>query len=76
MSVGELLLILIVALIVFGPKRLPMLAHHLGKWVSHLSHYKQKATVFWQQQQHEQTLQDNIKKAKDAETRYLQDGEL
>ena len=67
MSIGELLLTLIVALFVFGPKKLPMVAHHLGKLVGRLNGYKQQVSVFWQQQ-----LQENTRKAEKADAGYLQ----
>lgn len=73
MSISELLLILIVALVVFGPKKLPLVAHHLGILVVWFNKYKQQAAVFWQQQLNEQTLQDNIKKAQKADVRYQKD---
>lgn len=70
---SELLLILIVALVVFGPKKLPMVAQHLGKLVARLNTYKQQFDVFWQQQLHQQQLQDNIRKAEKADSNYQQD---
>lgn len=76
MSIGELLLILVVALVVFGPKKLPMVAYHLGMLVGRFNHYKQKALVFWQQQLNEQALQDNLRKAKEADAGYQQDNGL
>lgn len=72
MNALELLLIFIVALIAFGPKKLPMLAHHLGILLRHAAHYKQHITAFWQQQLREQQLQENIKKATQAEQKYAQ----
>ena len=72
MSIGELLLTLIVALFVFGPKKLPMVAHHLGKLVGRLNGYKQQVSVFWQQQLNEQQLQENTRKAEKADAGYLQ----
>lgn len=65
---SELLLILIVALAVFGPKKLPMLAYHLGKLAARIHLYKQQMMDFWQQQLKEQQLQENIKKAEAVET--------
>ncbi len=34
MGIGEILLVLLVALIIWGPGRLPEIARTLGKWVS------------------------------------------
>jgi len=70
MSTGELLLTLLVALLVFGPDKLPMLARHLGKLMNRLNHYKQQATTFWQAQLNEEQLQQNIRKAQQAESEY------
>lgn len=60
---SELLVILLVALIVFGPSKLPMLAEHLGKLLRQYTHYKQQVAEFWQQQLAEQALRENQKKA-------------
>ncbi len=76
MSFGELLLTLVVALTVFGPKKLPMVAHHLGQWASRFNRFKQQAAAFWQQQQNEQQLQDNIRKAQKADAGYQQEKKL
>ncbi|CAM2904833.1 TatB protein (twin arginine translocation) [Legionella steigerwaltii] len=53
MSSNELLVILIVALIVFGPKKLPMLATHLGFLIRKLNQLKAQAALLWQQQLNE-----------------------
>lgn len=76
MSLGELLLTLIVALAVFGPTKLPMLARHLGKLVAKFNYYKQQIETFWQQQIKEQQLQENIKKAQKADADYQTDEKL
>ena len=76
MSTGELLLTFIVAILVFGPKKLSMLAYHLGKLVSRFNQYKQQALVFWRQQLSEQQLQENIKKAEKADNHYIQEASL
>jgi sec-independent protein translocase protein TatB len=60
---SELLVILLVALIVFGPNKLPMLAEHLGKLLRHYNHLKQQLADFWQGQVAEQELRENEKKA-------------
>ena len=56
----EILLIFIVALVVFGPTKLPMLASHLGLLVRKLQQLKIQADRFWQQQLNEYQLQENL----------------
>lgn len=73
MSAGELLLTLVVALFVLGPKKLPMVATHLGQLVRRFNQVKQQALDFWQQQLNDQQLQENIKKAEMADKDYLND---
>ena len=70
MSSGEFLVIFIVALIVFGPKKLPMLASHLGLLIRKLNQLKAQASVFWQQQLNALQLQENQRKAKEADQQY------
>ena len=70
MSLGEILLTLMVALLVLGPKKLPLAAYHLGTLMKHLLILKQRMIVFWQKQIQEQQLQENIKKAEAAEIHY------
>ncbi|MBA2655400.1 MAG: twin-arginine translocase TatA/TatE family subunit [Tatlockia sp.] len=67
MNSAELLLSFCVALIVFGPKKLPMLAEHLGKLLRYLDYCKKQVSLFWQKQLAEQQLQENIRKAEQAE---------
>lgn len=66
----ELLVIFIVALIVFGPKKLPMLATHLGLLFRQIHRWKAQATAFWQQQLNEHQLQENKRKAEEADKYY------
>lgn len=70
MNSGELLVIFVVALVVFGPNKLPMLAHHLGKLIRQLNHMKTQASSFWQAQLNEQQLLENQKKAEKADALY------
>ena len=70
MSAGELLLVFIVALVVFGPKKLPILATHLGILLRHINKVKARASVFWQQQVNEFQLQENQRKAEKADEQY------
>lgn len=72
MSTGELLLILFVALLVFGPEKLSMLAGHLGKLIRYLNQVKQQLGEFWQAQLNEQQLRENQRKAEDADAVYQQ----
>lgn len=70
MSSGELLVIFLVAIIVFGPNKLPMLAEHLGKLFCYINQLKQQASTFWQTQLNEQQLRENTKKAEKADQSY------
>ncbi|WP_165474888.1 twin-arginine translocase TatA/TatE family subunit [Legionella sp. PL877] len=67
---GELLLTLFVAIVVFGPNKLPMLAEHLGKLFRQFNKLKQQATTFWRNQLNEQQLQENTRKAEKADALY------
>ncbi len=70
MSSEELLLTLIVALIVFGPSKLPMLATHLGLLMRKINQIKEQATTFWQQQLNEHQLQENQRRAEQGDKQY------
>jgi sec-independent protein translocase protein TatB len=70
MMSGEVLVIFVVAIIVFGPSKLPMLAEHLGKLFRQINILKQKASTFWQDQLNEQQLLENQRKAEKADASY------
>ncbi|HAT1596608.1 TPA: twin-arginine translocase TatA/TatE family subunit [Legionella pneumophila] len=70
MSLGELLLIFIVAIIVFGPTKLPMLATHLGQFMRKVNQLKEHTSSFWQQQLNEIQLHENQRKAEKADLHY------
>ena len=70
MSSAELLIILLVALMVFGPSKLPMLASHLSRWLCIVNGYRRKLSHFWESQLNEHQLQENVKKADQAEKKY------
>lgn len=70
MSSGELILTLLVALLVFGPQKLPMLARHLAWLVKQLQAWQQQATALWQQVQLQQQLEANLEKARSADQQY------
>lgn len=73
MSTAELLLTALVALLVFGPTKLPMLAQHLGNVMRLLHRYQRLASQFWQTQLNEHQLQENLKKAEQADKHYQSD---
>lgn len=70
---SELLLIFIVTVIVFGPKKLPMLAQHLGLFIGKFNQFKNNITLLWQQQLKELQLQENKRKAEEADKCYIEE---
>lgn len=72
MNLSELVLTTVIALIVFGPKKLPLLAQHVGLLLNQIQHYKQLLLQFWETQQQHLQLQQNIEKAKKADKKYTQ----
>ena len=73
MSAAELLIIMLVALLVFGPNKLPMLARHLAKGVRFVTICKQRFSEFWDTQLKTYQLHENLEKAKQAAKKYHQD---
>jgi len=73
MSLSEILIILVVALLVFGPSKLPELAHNLGKLFAKGRHFKEKIEEQLHKQQLQFDLEQNIKKAKEADQKYTKD---
>lgn len=67
MSLAEISLTLLVGIVVFGPAKLPMLAHHLGKLMSRIQSYQQIARRYWQEGLAQYQLEENKKKAEEAE---------
>lgn len=70
MNSAELLLTAAVALLVFGPKKLPMLATHLALVIRKIHQIRAQASALWQQQTAQLTLEDNLKKAEEADKKY------
>lgn len=70
MSSGELLLTIVVALIVFGPSKLPTLATHLGQIIKRLNQLRTQASSLWHQQLQELQLQESHRKALEADAKY------
>lgn len=75
MSLPELMLILLVALLAFGPSKLPMLARHLAWAVKKAHAFRQQLSEMWQQQLKEAQLLDNTRKAQKADREYHQQQE-
>lgn len=69
-STGELFVILLVALVVFGPKKLPLLSQHLGLFLKKLKQQRSALLTWWDTQCKELNLQQNIKKAETADALY------
>ncbi|MFZ4076850.1 MAG: twin-arginine translocase TatA/TatE family subunit [Legionellaceae bacterium] len=67
---GELLLIALIALLVFHPKKWPMVIRHAGILVKRLKSYQATMHAVWTAQWAEVTLLDHEKKAKDADALY------
>ena len=72
MSTGELLLTAFIAMLVFGPNQLPTLARQLGGLIKRVNDYKQQLFSFLEVQGQEHQLQDNMKKAAEADEKYKQ----
>jgi len=70
---GELLVLVLVSLLVFGPRKLPMLALHLGKLLGFAYSFKQKLAKLWEALLNEQQLIDNKRKAEKADAKYQDD---
>lgn len=70
MSSGELILTLVVALIVFGPSKLPMLATHLGQLFRKINQFKEQLSSLWLEQLNQIQLQENERKAEEGDKKY------
>ena len=73
MSLSEILVILIVALIVIGPKQLPALAYKLGRWWEQASGLHTRLKHSFDQEMKHIRLEENIAKAKAAEDQETSD---
>lgn len=69
MSLAELIIILVVALVVFGPNQLPDLANKLGKLYLKATRLKTRWSDFLYEQKQQLVLEENIQKAKAAESK-------
>lgn len=68
MSINELLVIFVIALLVFGPDKLPSLALRLGRAVKQVNRFKNNLMKQCEDAENaEKQLCENIKKALNAE---------
>lgn len=67
---AELVLIFLVALIVLGPSKLPMVAEHFAKSIRFFNQLKQEWLALWDAKMHKLTLEENERKAKKADVLY------
>ena len=72
MILGELLVILVVSVVVFGPNKLPMVAKHLGMAVRQFNGWKFQWQTVWQNILLAQQLEENQQKANAVDDIYLQ----
>lgn len=72
-SFAEIALTIIVALLVLGPKQLPVLANKLGTWVKHWRAFMSKLQAdFSDLEQKQKILAENEQRAKAADEKYKQ----
>lgn len=69
-SIAEVFIVVIITLVVFGPKRLPQLAQRAGKLWSSLLRLKEEMQVMLAGEVRQSELQENIAKAKQADAHY------
>ncbi len=74
MSSSQLLLTLLIALVVFGPDKLPMLAQHAGRLIALIHRNKQQIMQLMNEQLNQQQLQENTQKALKADAVYQKEG--
>jgi Sec-independent protein translocase protein TatA len=67
---AEFFLILLVAVLAFGPKKLPMLAAHLGLVMRQIDHHKNQVALIWRQQIQQLQLEENQIRAEEADKQY------
>ncbi len=72
MSLAELLVVLTISLIVFGPSKLPMLARHLGVLLRKLNQVQARFNQLWQNKLKEIELIENEKRASEIDAQYQQ----
>ncbi|MBN9230323.1 MAG: preprotein translocase subunit TatB [Legionella sp. 40-6] len=66
----EILVILVVAILVFPPQKLPLLAKHMGYLLRQANRFKAHLHYWWEQQMHAAELEENQRKAEAADKHY------
>lgn len=74
MSFGELAIVLIVALIVLGPQRLPVVARAIGRLFAKAQHFTNQFQEEVDQYLKEEQLRDNINRAEEVDKLYEDKG--
>ena len=72
MSFGELLVILLVAVVAIGPKELPKIAHSIGKFVAKWRQVSTNIQAEINEELKQVQLTENITKAEAADELYYQ----
>lgn len=67
MSLGEMLVILVVALLAFGPDKLPSLAKNIARVIEKLQAFKMQLQTEIDSTLKEQQYQENLRKAESVE---------
>jgi len=70
MSLGEVLMIFVVALLVLGPGKLPILMRHMVRIWKKLEDWRSQWYSFWQEQEKQQKLIENRTRAEIGDERY------
>jgi sec-independent protein translocase protein TatB len=70
MSLGEILLVLGVAVVALGPKQLPVMARYCGKLMGILHQTRHRFTQEWESVIQLKQLEDNLKKASQVDKLY------
>jgi len=71
-NLSEILVIVVVALIVFGPERLPAIARRSGQWWRQWQHLKNQLDQQVETQMNHYRLSENEAKAQEADQTYLE----
>lgn len=69
----EILVILLVAVLVFPPQKMPMLARHLGYLLRQAHRFKSHFNKWWEQQLQAAEHEENQRKAEIADKHYSSD---